>query len=303
MSTELATPPVVPPVTPQPVTLPAANLSDWRKPDGSINHAAFAALPEDIRHVGDTLKKYNNEVELFRGIAHLQTFAGQKGLTALPPDAPKEAVAARKALMDSINSVPKEAKDYGIKRPDSIPEQLWVPELVDGFVSWAHENSVSPAAVGKLVALQTSVTQKQLQGQAQYETDFYAKHQQAFEAAIRTEGIAADKATSLVERGAIKLGLDIKDPDTLTLLKNSNVRLMALRHAVATGEDSFVGGDAPRGGDGDPEKLASDAAHNKANPLYEPLHNPSHPQHKMAAAKVDGWWRLAVELKSRREKQ
>lgn len=288
-----------PPVTPTPA---APNFSDWRKSDGSINHAAFAALPEDIRYVGDSLTKYKTDVDLFRGIAHLQTLGGKKGLIPLPPDAPKEVVAERKALLDSINGVPKEAKDYGISKPADIPDALWNSKLVDGYVSWAHKHSVSPAAAKEMVDIQHVVVKEQLAQQAQYETEFFANQQKAFDAALRTEGVTADKAASLVERGAIKLGLDIKDPAVQTLLKNSNVRLMALRHAVSTGEDSFVGGDNPRGGEGDPERMASDAVHNKANPLYEPLYNTSHPQHKMVKEKVDGWWRQAAELKNRRAK-
>lgn len=290
------------PATPPAVPATAPNLSEWRKSDGSINHAAFAALPEDIRHVGETLGKYKTDVDMFRGIANLQTLGGKKGLIPLAADAPPEVRAERKSLMDSINGVPKEAKDYGIKKPDGIPDAYWNPKLVDGYVAWAHKHSVSPAAAKEMVEVQLATVKDQLAQQAQYETDFFAKQQQAFDAAIRTEGVSADKAASLVERGAIKLGMDIKDPGVQTLLKNSNVRLMALRHAVATGEDSFVGGDAPRGSEGDPERLASDAVHNKANPLYEPLHNTSHPQHKMAAQKVDGWWRLAGELSARRNK-
>ncbi len=208
-------------------------------------------------------------------------------------------MAERKALLDSINSVPKEAKDYGLTRPDDLPEQYWDAKLADTYAAWAHKHSISPAAAKEMVQNQLTHVKEQLAAQAQYETEFFAGQQKAFDDAIRTEGIAADKAASLVERGAIKLGMDIKDPKVETLLKNANVRLMALRHAVATGEDTFIGKESAAGGEGNPEQLASSAVHDKSNPLYEPLHNASHPQHKMAKEKVDGWWRLAVEMKSK----
>lgn len=286
-----------PTLAPAPAHTP--NFGDWRGSDGTINHAAFAALPEDIRYVGESLTKYRTDVDLFRGIAHMQTLAGKKGLIPLAANAPAEAVAERKALLDGINGVPKEAKDYGITKPAGIPDAVWNQKMADGYLSWAHKHSVSPAAAKELAGLNIGIAQEQLAAQAQYETEFFANQQKAFDAQIRTEGIAADRANSLVEQGAIKLGLDMKDPNTQTLLKNANVRMMALRHAVATGEDKFVGGDPSRVGEGNPEQLANSAVHDKADPLYEPLHNPAHPQHKMAAAKVDGWFRQVAAQRAK----
>jgi hypothetical protein len=274
--------------------------SDWMKADGTLNPAAYERLPEDIRYMKDGLGKYKTAEELVRGMAYAQTLAGKKGLMPLPDNAPVEVRAERKAILDSINGVPKEAKDYGIARPPEVPEQQWNQPLADNFAKWAQENSVSPAAVKKLTAIQIDAMKGQLAEQAKYEHTFYENHQKAFEAQLRTENIPLDRATALVERGAISLGLDVAKPEHATLLKNSAVRLMAMRHAIATGEDSFVQGEAGKGDAGDPMTLAQDATHNKANPLYEPLHDSSHPQHKMAAAKVEGWWRQAAAKPAKR---
>lgn len=263
------------------------------KADGTLNAAAYDRLPEDIRYLKDDLSKYKSAEELIRGIANKNTMAGKKGLIPLPDSAPPEVKAERKALLDSINGVPKEVKDYGIARPPDLPENQWNQPLADGFAKWAHENSVSPAAAKKLVAVQMEAVKGQLAEQANYEKKFFDDQAKAFTDQIRTENIPADRANSLAERGAVALGLDLKNPQHETLLKNASVKLMAMRHALATGEDSFVKGDG-KGGEGDPMALASDAAHNKANPLYEPLHNPGHPQHRMAKEKVDGWWRAAA---------
>lgn len=294
MSTEAPVAPVAAPVT------PAAQFSEWRKSDGTINHEAFKALPEDIRYVGESLSKYKTDVDLFRGIAHLQTLGGKKGLIPLPDNAPKEVQAERKALLDSINGVPKEAKDYGIAKPANLDDKYWMPELADGFTNWAHKWSVSPAAVKEIVGMQMGTVQKQLDTQAQHEQQFWDNEQKTFDNQLRTEGVQSDRAQALVERGAIKLGLDMKDPQTQTFLKGANARLMAMRHAIATGEDSSVKANTSNAGEADPEQMASDAVHNKANPLYEPLYNASHPQHKMAKEKVDGLWRLAAEMKARK---
>lgn len=287
------TPPPAPPAAP-----PAApNFSDWRRPDGTINHEAFKALPEDIRYIGESFSKYKTDVDLFRGVANIQTFAGKKGLIPLPDNAPPEVRAERKAVLDSVNGVPKEAKDYGVTRPADLPEAQWDQGMADSFVKWAHENSVSPRAVKSLLDLQIGQIKTQTQAQAQYETKFFEDQAKAFDAQVRTENIPPDRANALAERGAVELGLDLEKPEHQILMKNASVRLMAMRHAMAVGEDTFVKGGDGKGLDGDPMALAQDAAHNKANPLYEPLHNSSHPQHAMAKAKLDGWWRAVAAKK------
>jgi hypothetical protein len=273
--------------------------ADWMKPDGSLNPSAYERLPEDIRYMKDTLGKYKTAEELVRGMAYAQTFAGKKGLLPLPENAPPEVRAERKTVLDSINGVPKEAKDYGISRPADMPEQQWNQPLADGFAKWAHENSVSPTAAKKLIAVQMEAVKGQLAEQAKYEQTFFDGHAKAFESTVRTENIPLERANSLAERGAVALGLDPNKPEHAILLKNSAVKLMAMRHAIATGEDKFVTGEAQKGAEGDPLTLASDAVHNKANPLYEPLHDSGHPQHRMAKEKVDGWWRAAAARKAK----
>lgn len=279
--------------------------SDWLKSDGTLNPASYDRLPEDVRYMKDTLSKYKTAEELVRGMAYTQTFAGKKGLIPLPAGSPPEVIAERKALLDGINGVPKEVKDYGITRDSvakDLPEANWNQPLADNFVKWAHENSVSPAAVKKFITeVQLPLVKGQLAQQAQGETQFWTAEQQAFDAEIRKANITPENAAGLVEKGAIALGLDLANPQTKTFLKGKDARLMAMRHAIATGESGFVKGDDPEGGGNDPEALANSASHDKANPLYEPYYNASHPQHRMAKEKVEGWWRQAAERQGRRK--
>lgn len=268
--------------------------ADWVKPDGTLNSAVYDRLPEDVRYMKDTLGKYKTAEELVRGVANIQTFAGKKGLIPLPDNAPPELRAERKAVLDSVNGVPKEAKDYGIARPADLPEAQWDQGMADNFVKWAHENSVSPAAAKKLIALQIDTIKTQSAAQAAYETKFFEDQAKAFGESVRATNMPLDRANQLAERGAAELGLDLNKPEHQLLMKNADVRLMAMRHAMAVGEDTFVKGQEGAGADNDPMALAQDATHNKANPLYEPLHNQSHPQHSMAKAKLDGWWRAAA---------
>lgn len=295
MSTEA--PPAPPPAAPPPAAPPAPNLADWRKPDGTINHAAFAALPEDIRYVGDTLSKYKTDVDMFRGIANLQTLGGKKGLIPLPANAPADAIADRKNLLDSINGVPKEAKDYGFKRPEDLPAEMWSDKQAEAFSAWAHENSVSPAAANKLVKLQADFIKGQAAEQATYEKTFYETQAKAFSDAIRAENIPAEKADAMALAGAAALitGFDVTKPEHEALLKNADMKLAFMRHALSTGEDTFVAGEPGAGGGGaNPEAEAKDIMHNKANPLYAPLYDARHPQHKQAKEKVDQLLRRAT---------
>jgi hypothetical protein len=273
--------------------------ADWMKADGTLNPAAYDRLPEDVRYMKDTLAKYKTAEELVRGMAYTQTLNGKKGLIPLPANARPEVIAERKQVLDSINGVPKEAKDYGFKKPDGVPDALWRDAQAEGFSKWAHENSVSPAAANKLIGLQLEFAKSELAAEDARVKDFFDGHAKAFEAQCRTDNIPLDQANALAERGAAALGIDITKPEGEAIMKNSQVKLAMMRHAQATGEDTFVKGDTRNGGEGDPFAQVTDMVHNKANPLYEPLHNQSHPQHAMAKAKADGLWRQVAAAKKK----
>ena len=203
-------------------------------------------------------------------------------------------VAERKGLLDSINGVPKDPKDYGIIKPENISNELWNDGLAKGAAEIAHKYSAPPAMLKDLVALQTAELQKQLLAQQDYERAFFAKQQENLVQTLKLENIPLTKAQELAERGAQKLGLDLQNPDIQTLMKNSNVFLMAMRHALSTSEDKFVSGEAKSSLGGDPAALAKDATSNKSNPLYAPYWDAQHPQNKMAKETVNQWRKLAA---------
>lgn len=268
--------------------------------DGSFAPSFYETLPEDIRGLKDDIAKFKTPGELARAYAHNKHFAGQKGLIPLDANAPKEAREARKALLDSIGGVPKEAKDYGLARPADVPERAWDPAYVGKVQEWAHRNSIPPAAMKELLndVVATNI-KEQILGQQANEGKFWNDQQAAFDAAIRAEGINSEKANALAERGATALGFDMEKPTDKLILKNATVRLAMMRHAIATGEDSYVNGESEKGG-GDAMALAKDMSENPANPMYAPLHDPKHPQHKMAVQKADELWRRAAAQQEKR---
>ena len=262
--------------------------------DGTLNHKALDNLPDHLAALKPTLARQKSLDDVFTVMGNQQTLVGKKALGPLPPNATPEMVAERKGLLDSINGVPKDPKDYGIIKPENISNELWNDGLAKGAAEIAHKYSAPPAMLKDLVALQTAELQKQLLAQQDYERAFFAKQQENLVQTLKLENIPLTKAQELAERGAQKLGLDLQNPDVQTLMKNSNVFLMAMRHALSTSEDKFVSGEAKSSLGGDPAALAKDATSNKANPLYAPYWDAQHPQNKMAKETVNQWRKLAA---------
>ena len=262
--------------------------------DGTLNHKALDNLPDHLAALKPTLARQKSMDDVLTVMTNQQGLVGKKALGPLPPNATPEMVAERKGLLDSINGVPKDPKDYGIVKPENISNELWNDGLAKGAAEIAHKYSAPPAMLKDLVALQTAELQKQLLAQQDYERAFFAKQQENLVQTLKLENIPLTKAQELAERGAQKLGLDLQNPDIQTLMKNSNVFLMAMRHALSTSEDKFVSGEAKNSLGGDPAALAKDATSNKSNPLYAPYWDAQHPQNKMAKETVNQWRKLAA---------
>lgn len=292
------TPPGAAPATPPPTSgVPEVWTKDWIKPDYSLNHSALDRLPDHLKGLRPTLERQKTFEDVLTVMQNQQVLVGKKALAPLPPDSPAHVLAERKALLDTINGVPPESKDYGFTRPEDFPESQWDPKMADGFSAWAHKHSVSPAAAKELLGLQIGSVKEQMAAQQQYEQNFWAKEQTAFDANLRQSNIPADRAAKLIEKGAIALGLDLNNEATKTLLKGSEARLMAMRHALAIGEDTFVQGSS-KGTEPNPGEAAKDIVHNKANPLYNAYWNRdgSIPRGvvESARAKVEELQRLAA---------
>jgi hypothetical protein len=291
--------PVVAPVV-APVVSPASSAS-WANADGTFAPSFYDSLPADISGLKDDIGKFKTPTDLARAYAHNKHFAGQKGLIPLDANAPKEVREARKALLDSIGGVPKEAKEYGLTRPADVPERAWNPEYVGKVQDWAFKHSIPPTAMKELLnEVVAPDVKSQLTRQANNDAQFWAGQAAAFDTQIKIEGIDSEKANALAERGAASLGFKLDNETDQLILKNATVRLAMMRHAIATGEDSYVAGEAAKGAGGDALAQAKDAAENPANPLFGPLHDQRHPQHKAVKEQVDQLWRRAAAQQEKR---
>ncbi len=292
-----AAPPPAPPAA-QVVTEPywKGMFSDT----GELNPASIEKLPVDLAGVKPLLGRQKSIDTILRSWEQANALASKKALAPLPANATPEMIAERKTFLDNINGVPKEAKDYGIAKPKDLPDAAWNPKLADSAAKWAHENSVSPQAMAKLIEMQIGSVKEQLSEQQNYATRYWAAEQQTFDATIKRENIPPERAQALVEAGALKLGLNLEDAQTKNFLKGANARLMAMRHAIATGEEKMPtgGGGSEGGGERDPAALANSARTDKTNPLYAPYWNrdgkASREAHEAAVARVNGWLQQAA---------
>jgi len=300
---EVMEPPVTQPAT-APVTPPDANTGtlpvtpaavspyykEWLQSDGTLNPKALDHLPEHLAHMKPTLERQKTMDDVLGVLMNSQQLAGKKALIPLPENAPENVRSERKALMDQINGVPKDANGYGIAKPKDLPDEVWNPKMAEGFSSWAHKHSVAPAAVRELLNLNVATVHEGLKAREEYTTKFYADQQAAISTALKLENVPMDKAQELAKRGAQQLGLDLNNEQDAALMKNAKAFMMAYRHAVATGEDKFVDGNANATG-GDPTKLAQDIVQNKSNPENAAYWDAGDPRHKAVVEKVQGMFR------------
>lgn len=267
--------------------------------DGKIDRAAFDRLPDHLKPHADVFKKYETVDALLTGFGNAHALASKKALTPLDPNAPDHVKAERKAMLDQVNNVPKEPKGYGIVRPETFPEAHWNQAGADKMAAIAHKFSIPPEAVKELLGLQMELTNGELEKGQKFEADFYKEQDTKFADAIRTQGVAADKALDLATRGATTLGIDPKSP----LFKNADVKLACLRMANLVGEDKLISGDlGGQGGGGAPDYLtqARDIMRNPQNPLHKAWADPSDPRNEEVRAKVNELYRMDGEAKKKR---
>lgn len=274
-------------------TTPTGHWSSfWLKPDGTIDHTAFARAPEQLRGLADGELKNSKDIEgVLTKMQHLATLAGKKGLAPLPADAKPEVVAERNVLLRSINGVPEKPEDYGITKPADLPDAAWSADAAKSFVAIAHKHNVSPAAVKEIIAEQAKLAMAGVGAQETASKEYFAGQEQAFKDALNKEGVPYDKALDLATRAAKTFGIDPAGSE----FAHASVRLMLHKVAVALGEPRLVTGatgDAS-GGLGDRAK-AEAIIHDKTNPEFAIYWDAAHPQNNAVKQKVMQWMAAAA---------
>ena len=250
---------------------------------GKLNKDKLDALPDHLKDSKDLFGKYDTVESLLGGMRNLAQLAGKKGLEPLPEGSPEELIKERKGLMDRINKVPEDPKQYGIDRPDGYPEDLpWDTERAGKYAEIFHKYSAPPELVKELMAAEAEQAKAEFAGISSREKEMFAAEKGKLEQEYGNEfPEMVDKA----RRGLASMGLTDGDKPVDAnhpIFSNAVAVKMAIKYAEAVSEDKLVSGDMDStGGMSDREK-ALDILNNPNNPLHKAYHDPEDPRHEQA---------------------
>lgn len=264
--------------------------------DGKINKASFDRLPDHLKGHKDLFGKYETVDALLAGFGNAHSMAVKKAPGPLRGDEPPEVVAERATFLDTVNNVPKEAKEYGLTKENvakDLPDQFWDQPLADNFAGLAKKHHLSPDAVKEIMALQIGSVKTQLAQGQKAETDYYAAQQADFEKFAQGENLSLDQANDLALRGAATLGIDPKSP----YFKSAQARQACIRMTRLVSESRLKEGDPTKVAGGDELSQARSIATNPQDPLYKAFHDPLHADHERAIQRRHELYRIDGEKK------
>lgn len=261
------------------------------KDNGELDHSVWDKAPAEFQAYKGVFSQSKNLNALLMQTANLASLAGKKGLAPLPEGASQQAKDERAALLRQINRTPEKIEDYGIKKPDDIPEGLWNPELANVVLGALHKHAASPEMVKDIFEADRQST---LAAIAKQQAEHEAWKASEAKALKDTFGADFDKKVDLARRGAKTLGLDPNDP----LFGNSKLVIAMAKFAESISEDKLVSGEGQQQGGGSDKVRAMDIINNSANPLHKAYHDPSDPMHEQAKSQVNTL--MAAGAKGRR---
>jgi len=233
-----------------------------------LDRTRLDALPEEAKGFRSLLEKYPNENELYKGIQNLQYSAAQKRLERPAEDAPDDIKAQHQQMVREYNQVPATPEDYGITRPEDVPEEYWNDDRASSIAKLLHEHNAPPSLVQALVAAESESLKAAAAGQEE------ARMAQKSEtlAALRQEfGAGADAMLLDAKRGAMTLGINVPDDILDTSIDGKTFIAAMSQMTKLISEDRLV---TPSGGAGAVESTGDIMSEVKAikgdpsNPFY-----------------------------------
>jgi hypothetical protein len=209
-----------------------------------LDRTRLDSLPEEAKGFRSLLEKYPSESELYKGIQNLQYSAAQKRLERPPEDAPDDVKAQHQQMVRDYNRVPASPEEYGIKRPDDVPEEYWSNERASSIASILHQHNAPPELVQALVAAEAESLKGMVAGQ---EEARMAQKSEALSALRQEFGVAADSMLLDAKRGAMTLGINVPDDILDTSIDGKTFIAAMSRMTKLISEDRLV---TPTGGAG-----------------------------------------------------
>jgi len=198
---------------------------------------------DEFKGARSVLQKYAKAEDpnkaLMLGLSNLNYLASQKGLEPLPADAPDAVKAEFEQKLRKITGAPEKPEDYGFKRPEGVPENMFSEEYANEVSKILHKHSASPQLAKDLLAFDATFGQQKLESTKQ------SVVQAARAELSRVYGNKLDSALMDAERGIdIASGLTNIPADSLRQSATNNPMMIQLLAAIktATAEDTRADG-------------------------------------------------------------
>jgi len=267
----------------------------WISADGKLNKSRYAHLPDEFKPFKESLEKFDDLPGLLRTAMHDRSLVGKKGLQALPPHATDKDRAEFRDRLADVLGVPKKADEYGLKKPDNLPEEAWDADYVKGVQEIAHKHAISPQALAELSEF-TNSRAVELMGQGEAAR---AKALEESTTALRQEWQGEfDRNIAAAQRAAKTFGVDVNDP---TLGNHPGFIKAMARIASVIGDHHLITpeGNQNGGGQGPMDRVKSIES-NPQDPLYAAARDPNNPGYMEAHKLIGQLIQQDIEAKRRR---
>lgn len=182
-------------VTPQQILEQVGGYQAFLPEDAVIDHEG---KPTPLRDMPD-IKNAKDLAALAKGYVESQREIGRRERVPGKDAKPEELQAFRARLVERgvLPTPVASPQDYGIARPETVPEALWNPELADSLASILHKHGIPKEAAPELLALheqaitgsQNMLKTSEEQGMAALKAEHGEKFEERFEMAKRFVGM------------------------------------------------------------------------------------------------------------------
>ena len=256
--------------------------------DKGVNQEAVEGLKESPFR--SFVSKYTSPDAAIKGLTSLQQMANDHHPERPTEDAPQEVKDRFMAYRNKMNGVPEKIEDYGVRKPDELPDEQWDQSRLDSYMSVLHKHGASPEMVKDLVGMDLEQGASYLEQQKAE-----AVHQKETSIAeLRQElGADADRCIQDAQKAAEALGLVTPEEGFLNtkLTVKDYVKMMAEAYKFM-GEDKMqkavMDGDTSAAGELKARWTAIESGSNQSDPTTADMWSGDPKREQLAAAVIMG---------------